>query len=79
MAAIGQRQYRSLPETKVTNDLPKPSDETESNDTETEELPEFTSHDDVPLQMIMSSDKQQCNRYGSVSRPNSIHGNQLKL
>ena len=78
MAAIGQRQYRSLPETKVTNDLPKPSDETESNETETEELPEFTCHDDVPLQMI-NSDKQQCNRYGSVWRSNSIHGNQLKL
>lgn len=78
MAAIGQRQYRILPETKVTNNLPKPSDDTESNDAETEELPEFTSHDDVPLQMIIS-DKQQCNRYGSVWRPSSIHGNQLKL
>ena len=76
-----------MPETKPKN-LPKPSDDTESNDTETEELPELTSsqagHANIPLQKI-NSDKQQSNKYGTVLGGGAAHTNndtlepQLKL
>ena len=84
---IGSEPYETLPETKSKN-LSKPSDDTESNDTETEELPELTfsqaSHGSISLQKI-NNDKQQNNSYGTVLGGSATHTNgntlepQLKL
>lgn len=80
--AFQKQRYEILPETKPTN-LPRPSDDTQSNDTEEEELPELTpsqaKHINIPLQKI-NSDKQQTNRYGTVSDNSSEAAKpQLKL
>ena len=49
----------------------KRSDDTDSIDTETEELPEFTNsladHIKMPLQKV-NMEKQHANKYGTVSR-----------
>jgi len=55
----------------------KRSDDTDSNDTETEELPEWTTspanYIKKPSQKI-NTDKQQANKYGTVSE-NATHLN----
>lgn len=63
--AIGQ-QYEVLPETKSKNP-PRPPSEAGSNDTEIEELSEFTSSEAKHFNVHVQSANSDANKYGTVS------------